>query len=61
MVTFLLGIPKNEETQKRIETESSLHGDILQESFVESYANLTLKSAFILKWASCQLCVANCK
>jgi hypothetical protein len=30
--------------------ESQNYGDILQESFLDSYANLTLKSVMLLKW-----------
>ena len=32
--------------------ESRTHGDILQEDFVDSYMNLTLKSVMGLKWVS---------
>lgn len=32
--------------------ESRTHGDILQEDFVDSYMNLTIKSVMGLKWAS---------
>ena len=32
--------------------ESRTYGDILQEDFVDSYMNLTLKSVMGLKWAS---------
>ena len=30
--------------------ESSLYGDILQEGFVDSYANLSVKSLMLAKW-----------
>ena len=35
-----------------IATESEEHGDILQEDFIDSYFNLTLKSMFTLKWVN---------
>ncbi|KAH9503743.1 hypothetical protein Btru_066534 [Bulinus truncatus] len=40
------------ETQKMINEESSVHGDILQESYVDHYKNLSLKSVSLLRWAS---------
>lgn len=30
--------------------ESEIFGDILQEDFIDSYANLTVKSLMLLKW-----------
>lgn len=36
--------------QSNLSSESQTYGDILQESFVDSYANLTLKSVMLLKW-----------
>ena len=36
--------------QSKLEEESAEHGDILQETFQDSYNNLTLKSIFILKY-----------
>ena len=32
--------------------ESLQHGDIIQEGFLDSYANLTVKSLMLLKWFS---------
>ncbi|XP_013068029.2 beta-1,3-galactosyltransferase 1-like isoform X2 [Biomphalaria glabrata] len=40
------------EVQKRIDEEARIHGDILQESYVDHYKNLSLKSVSLLKWAS---------
>lgn len=38
--------------QDSIEDESNLHGDIIQENFIDSYNNLTLKSVMLLKYIS---------
>lgn len=35
----------------QIAEESRTYGDIIQEDFVDSYLNLTLKSVMALKWA----------
>ncbi|XP_071508380.1 beta-1,3-galactosyltransferase 1-like [Diadema antillarum] len=47
---FLLGTPKNATLQKLIDEEAAKYGDIVQEDFVDSYANLTLKTVMGLKW-----------
>ncbi|XP_055859846.1 beta-1,3-galactosyltransferase 1-like isoform X2 [Biomphalaria glabrata] len=39
-------------TQRRIDEESKLFGDILQESYIDHYNNLSLKSVSILKWVA---------
>ena len=36
--------------QDKLNNESEEYGDIIQESFVDSYANLTVKSLMLLKW-----------
>lgn len=54
-VYFVLGRDASERShkyQKLLQTEAKMYNDILQEDFIEHYANLTLKSLFILKWAS---------
>jgi Galactosyltransferase len=38
--------------QENILEESLQHGDIIQEGFIDSYANLTVKSIMLLKWFS---------
>ena len=53
-IVFVLGLPpldQTEELQKRLELESRQHGDILQERFMDTYQNLTLKSMFVLKFS----------
>ncbi|XP_035918829.1 uncharacterized protein LOC118517081 [Anopheles stephensi] len=47
--------PANEvvdELQLRIVNESEVYGDIIQESFIDSYNNLTLKTIMMLKWVT---------
>ncbi|XP_077298168.1 uncharacterized protein LOC143919635 isoform X2 [Arctopsyche grandis] len=55
---FLLGQWSNEnntDLQAKIDEESALYGDIIQEGFIDSYNNLTLKSLMLLKWV-----ISNC-
>ncbi|XP_061190684.1 beta-1,3-galactosyltransferase 1-like [Saccostrea echinata] len=49
---FLLGMAPDSATQVAIETESATYQDIIQEDFVDSYNNLTLKTMMAFKWAS---------
>ncbi|XP_021201724.2 uncharacterized protein LOC110384650 [Helicoverpa armigera] len=52
-VVFLLGLPTNDNDstiQNKIEEESEKYADIIQEGFIDSYNNLTLKSIMMLKW-----------
>ncbi|KAJ1519552.1 hypothetical protein ONE63_004831 [Megalurothrips usitatus] len=51
-VVFLLGDPDNSTLQSSIEDESRRYGDIVQEGFVDSYNNLTVKSVMLLKWVA---------
>ena len=51
-VIFLLGQLKNATFQSNVTTESENYGDILQEGFIDTYANLTVKSLMLLKWFS---------
>ncbi|BFZ22578.1 hypothetical protein BsWGS_25617 [Bradybaena similaris] len=57
-LVFFIGLipPESEHstayTQRNITEESSQYGDILQEDFIDSYRNLSLKSVAILKWVS---------
>jgi hypothetical protein len=51
-VIFLLGQLKNATFQSNVTTESETYGDILQEGFIDTYANLTVKSLMLLKWFS---------
>ncbi|XP_041478983.1 beta-1,3-galactosyltransferase 5-like [Lytechinus variegatus] len=47
---FLLGATSNESLQRKIDLEASQHRDIVQEGFLDTYLNLTLKAVMGLKW-----------
>ncbi|BET02427.1 unnamed protein product [Nesidiocoris tenuis] len=49
-VGFLIGLPRNNTLQSAIEEESFEFKDIIQDNFIDSYNNLTLKSVVLLKW-----------
>lgn len=49
-VAFILGKSKNKTLNNLILEENSVHGDIIQEDFVDTYNNLTIKSMMMLKW-----------
>lgn len=49
-VSFMVGRDHVKEREVALAREGQLHGDIIQEDFQDSYANLTLKSLFILKY-----------
>lgn len=49
-VVFLLGNPSNKTKNEKLIVENELYGDILQENFLDSYLNLTVKSLFLLDW-----------
>ncbi|XP_037773884.1 beta-1,3-galactosyltransferase 5-like, partial [Penaeus monodon] len=51
-LVFLLGNPRDSRIQTQVVEESRTYGDILQEDFVDSYMNLTIKSVMGLKWSS---------
>lgn len=45
-------------SQDTIVSEHERHGDVLQHDFLDSYANLTMKTAFMLKWLAAGECAA---
>lgn len=51
-MVFLLGATNDSRLQSSVQSESSVHSDIIQESFVDAYRNVTLKSIMMLRWAS---------
>lgn len=52
-VLFMLGIPdKNPELQHLILREHKKYNDIIQEDFIDSYKNLSVKTGMMLKWVS---------
>ncbi len=50
-VFFVVGEPKDNETQYKLELESFKYKDLIQFKFTESYYNLTLKQIALLRWA----------
>lgn len=54
-VVFVLGVypdERNLTVQKRIETESRLYGDVIQQDFKDTFLNLTSKLIMQFHWAS---------
>lgn len=51
-LAFLVGSTKSAMVQRQIEEETVKYTDIIQQDFVDSYRNLTLKSIMLLKWVS---------
>ena len=51
-IVFLLGIPKNESLNAKIQRESTQHGDIVQGNFIDDYHNLTHKGVMGLRWVT---------
>lgn len=49
-VFFLLGRSSNQSLNAAVGDESIQYSDIIQEDFLDSYNNLTLKSVMLLKW-----------
>lgn len=52
-VLFVLGLPNgNESLQNEILAENMQYGDIIQEDFIDSFKNLSIKVGMMLKWIS---------
>ncbi|CAN8014825.1 unnamed protein product [Ixodes persulcatus] len=51
-IVFLLGATNDLRLRSTLRSESSVHSDIIQGSFIDSYSNVTLKSIMMLRWAS---------
>lgn len=49
---FLLGASQTKIDHQTLLTENGRYGDIIQENFVDSFRNLTLKTVMAFKWAS---------
>ncbi|XP_041379522.1 beta-1,3-galactosyltransferase 1-like [Gigantopelta aegis] len=49
---FLLGHTNDENLSKKVEEENDVHHDIIKESFVDSYQNLTYKTIMGFKWVT---------
>ncbi|KAI8497168.1 hypothetical protein Bbelb_251170 [Branchiostoma belcheri] len=48
---FAIGLPKNTSIQEDLQKENAIHRDIIQENFIDTYRNLTLKAVMVWKWA----------
>ncbi|GAB6023014.1 hypothetical protein CHUAL_007104 [Chamberlinius hualienensis] len=51
-LAFVTGRPVNTNSQSIIMKEALQYGDIIQEDFMDTYKNLTLKTVMLLKWAN---------
>ena len=51
-LVFFLGISTDNDTQAHIEYESETYHDIVQETFLDSYRNLTYKAIMGCKWTT---------
>ena len=51
-IVFILGNSANESLNQMIRDESEKHGDIVQVDFLDTYANLTLKTIQLLRWTA---------
>ena len=58
-VIFLIGISFSDSDKNDILKESIQNQDLLQEDFIDTYNNLTLKSMFMLKYAKTLSTVGN--
>ena len=60
-VIFLIGISKNGDNYNNniLKHEANQNQDLLQEDFIDTYNNLTLKSMFMLKYAQSLSTVGN--
>lgn len=53
-IYFLVGSTLNKTLDANIERENQKYGDIIQENFLDTYNNLTIKSTMMLKWVDSQ-------
>ena len=49
---YVVGIPENVTDQITLQHEAESHADIVQGDFMDTYANLSLKTVTGFKWAS---------
>lgn len=49
---FLTGLSRSNEINEKLQHEFELFGDIVQENFMDTYKNLTLKTLMGFKWVS---------
>ena len=51
-VFFVTGRPATAALQKALELEAKQHGDIIQENFLDTYHNLSIKAVGAMKWVT---------
>ncbi|KAH8247667.1 hypothetical protein KR038_007752, partial [Drosophila bunnanda] len=51
-VLFMIGQSRDNESSRQLREEANQHNDIIQEDFIDSYLNLTLKTVLALKHVS---------
>ncbi len=51
-IFFMMGLPMNATDQEQVEKESRIHGDIVQEDFIDTYHNISYKAVGALNWVS---------
>lgn len=51
-IVFMLGSSQNRTVSDLIELESKIYNDIVQQDFIDTYRNLTLKCIMALRWVS---------
>jgi hypothetical protein len=50
-IFFVIAEPKDDKTQKELESEAFVNKDLIQFGFQDSYYNVTLKHVALLRWA----------
>nr|XP_037288785.1 beta-1,3-galactosyltransferase 1-like [Rhipicephalus microplus] len=50
VVVFLLGATPDQDVQRKVLAENDIYGDVVQGDFIESYENLTYKTAMMIRW-----------
>jgi len=58
-LAFVLGVTHNDTVEEELMEEEDKHGDIIQEDFIDSYHNLTLKTLAMLKWVNLTCPIRN--
>ncbi len=51
-VVFLVGLSNDDTINQNIKNEYDIYKDIIQESFIDTYSNLTHKTVMALRWVS---------
>ena len=55
---FMLGQTPNKVLQKGINLEADRYDDMVQEDFLDSFVNLTVKTTFMFKWITSNECLS---